>query len=109
MARNCPAIDPFSIAHSSYFCPMAEITFTLDQQKAHDALRHLSITANAGSGKTRVLVSRYCDIVEYLGIRPAEMAAITFTEKAASELRTRIARSLKNGWGMNPTKPTGRS
>lgn len=75
---------------------MAEITFTLDQQKAHDALRHLSITANAGSGKTRVLVSRYCDIVEYMGIKPADMAAITFTEKAASELRTRIAEELEN-------------
>lgn len=78
---------------------MAEITFTLDQQKAHDALRHLSITANAGSGKTRVLVSRYCDIVEYDGIRPAEMAAITFTEKAASELRTRIAEELEKRLG----------
>lgn len=75
---------------------MADITFTLDQLKAHDATRHLSITANAGSGKTRVLVSRYCDIVEYMGIRPAEMAAITFTEKAASELRTRIAEELEH-------------
>lgn len=78
---------------------MAEITFTLDQQKAHDATRHLSITANAGSGKTRVLVSRYCDIVELMGIRPAEIAAITFTEKAASELRTRIAEELEHRLG----------
>ena len=44
--------------------------FTLDQKKAHDPRRHVSITANAGSGKTRVLVSRYCDLVELYGVRP---------------------------------------
>ena len=85
---------------------MADITFTLDQLKAHDATRHLSITANAGSGKTRVLVSRYCDIVEYMGIRPAEMAAITFTEKAASELRTRIAEELEHRPACSPIVTT---
>ncbi len=74
-------------------------TFTLDQRKAHDAGRHLSITANAGSGKTRVLVSRYCDIVQWYGVLPSSIAAVTFTEKAASELRTRIAAELEERLG----------
>lgn len=73
--------------------------FTLDQQKAHDPRRHISITANAGSGKTRVLVGRYCDLVEGAvpGVRalPDEIAAITFTEKAASELREKIAAEIE--------------
>lgn len=69
--------------------------FTLDQKKAHDPWRHIAITANAGSGKTRVLVSRYCDIVELFGAWPDDIAAITFTEKAASELRGRIAAELE--------------
>ncbi len=69
--------------------------FTLDQKKAHDPWRHISITANAGSGKTRVLVSRYCDIVELFNAMPDDIAAITFTEKAASELRGRIAEELE--------------
>lgn len=69
--------------------------FTLDQKKAHDPLRHISITANAGSGKTRVLVSRYCDLVELFGATPEKIAAITFTEKAASELRGKIAEELE--------------
>ncbi len=69
--------------------------FTLDQKKAHDPWRHISITANAGSGKTRVLVSRYCDIVELFDAMPDDIAAITFTEKAASELRARIAGELE--------------
>lgn len=72
--------------------------FTLDQKKAHDTSRHISITANAGSGKTRVLVGRYCDLVEGLTahgpVMPDRIAAITFTEKAASELRDRIAAEL---------------
>lgn len=66
-------------------------SFTLDQKKAHDPRRHISITANAGSGKTRVLVGRYCDLVERFGAMPEKIAAITFTEKAASELREKIA------------------
>lgn len=73
--------------------------FTLDQKKAHDTSRHISITANAGSGKTRVLVGRYCDLVEgaippHVQMMPDQIAAITFTEKAASELRDRIATEL---------------
>lgn len=72
--------------------------FTHNQKKAHDVSRHVSITANAGSGKTRVLVGRYCDLVEGVlpcgAIQPDQIAAITFTEKAASELRDRIAAEL---------------
>ncbi|MEP7220796.1 MAG: UvrD-helicase domain-containing protein, partial [Bacteroidota bacterium] len=75
--------------------------FTLDQKKAHDPNRHISITANAGSGKTRVLVSRYCDIVEHFGAMPGDIAAITFTEKAASELRGKIAEEFERRLGSD--------
>lgn len=75
--------------------------FTLDQKKAHDPHRHIAITANAGSGKTRVLVSRYCDIVELFGAWPDDIAAITFTEKAAAELRGRIAEELERRLGSD--------
>ncbi len=71
-------------------------SFTLNQMKAHDPFRHISITANAGSGKTRVLVSRYCDLVEYEFAKPPDIAAITFTEKAAAELRSRIAKEFED-------------
>ena len=74
-------------------------TFTLNQKKAHDAERHISITANAGSGKTSVIVSRYCDLVEYRRYEPRDIAAITFTEKAAAELRSRIAREIDSRLG----------
>lgn len=66
-------------------------TFTESQKKALDYQRHLSVTANAGSGKTKVLVQRYVDIVLKTDVNVSDIVAITFTEKAASELKKKIA------------------
>jgi ATP-dependent helicase/nuclease subunit A len=64
---------------------------TTHQQKALNFKQHISLTANAGSGKTFVLSRRYVEIAlsEYGSIR--KIAAITFTDKAASELYKKIA------------------
>ncbi|HZK76223.1 MAG TPA: UvrD-helicase domain-containing protein, partial [Candidatus Kapabacteria bacterium] len=65
--------------------------FTPSQKKALSTERHLAITANAGSGKTRVLVERYINLFERFGeLSTRNVAAITFTENAASELRGRV-------------------
>ena len=50
--------------------------------------------AGAGTGKTRVLVERYCAAIETDGVGPEAILAFTFTERAAAELRTRIRREL---------------
>jgi ATP-dependent exoDNAse (exonuclease V) beta subunit len=50
----------------------------------------LIVTANAGSGKTRVLAERFVRSCIEDGIDPAAILAITFTEKAAGELRERV-------------------
>ncbi len=50
----------------------------------------LIVTANAGSGKTRVLTERFVRSCIDDGIDPAAILAITFTEKAAGELRERV-------------------
>ena len=50
--------------------------------------------AGAGTGKTRVLVERYCDAVTEDGSAPDAILAFTFTERAAGELRQRIRRQL---------------
>jgi ATP-dependent helicase/nuclease subunit A len=50
----------------------------------------LIVTANAGSGKTRVLAERFVRSCIEDGIEPAAILAITFTEKAAGELRERV-------------------
>ena len=69
---------------------------TLNQKKALDIERHIALTAGAGSGKTAVLVNRYIEILIKKNLRVGQVVAITFTEKAAAELRQRILREIEN-------------
>jgi len=51
---------------------------------------YVRVTAGAGSGKTKALANRYAYIVEELGISPGNILCITFTNKAAQEMKRRI-------------------
>ncbi len=55
------------------------------------------VVAGAGSGKTRVLAYRYAFLVNELGISPGNILCLTFTNKAAQEMKRRISGMVDRG------------
>src|SRR5207247_2410522 len=57
---------------------------------------HVSVTAGPGAGKTTVLVERYLHILRTQDVSVDQIVAITFTNRAANEMRERLRRELDN-------------
>ena len=61
----------------------------------------IAVVAGPGTGKTRTLVSRIVHLIRQERIHPSEITAVTFTNKAAGEMRTRLEKELGNKRAVN--------
>ncbi len=88
---------PFAKARSKPRLSMSSITSNLNpsQRQAVETLEGpLLVLAGAGSGKTRILTHRIVNLIETGAAFPGEVFAVTFTNKAAAEMRHRVEKLL---------------
>lgn len=76
---------------------MADITDVLNEEQRQAVTTtegYVRVVAGAGSGKTRALTHRYVYLVEEIGISTANILCVTFTNKAANEMKKRIRQMI---------------
>lgn len=84
-----------------YLCSMTQDYLESLNQRQREAVEategRIRVVAGAGSGKTKALTCRYAYLVNVLGVDPANILCLTFTNKAAQEMRQRIHKLVNNG------------
>lgn len=84
---------------------MPEPELTLNQQLACDFRRNLYVCAGAGSGKTEVLTRRIIHILEQRQLELSQILVVTFTDKAAGQMRARVYQIIQHQIAQNDEHP----
>ena len=86
------------------------MTLSDDQRRAVERIgQDVCVVAGPGSGKTRVLTERFAWLVEAHGVDPDAILAITFTEKAANEIKSRLIQRFAGRPESRETRETRES
>ena len=85
------------IMQSENFTPNAE------QRPVIESVRNTVVSAGAGAGKTAVLSWRFLRLVMEQNVKPEQILTLTFTKKAANEMRQRIYHRLLKAKGSLPS------
>lgn len=83
---------------------MAELLDNLNERQREAVLEtegYVRVIAGAGSGKTKLLVSRYAYLVQDYGIDSSNILCVTFTNKAAGEMKKRIQGLIGDGYDVS--------
>jgi len=88
------SLDPNSLPSSSTASPLLKGLNTPQLDAVTLPPQHALILAGAGSGKTRVLITRIAWLIQTGQVNPQGVLAVTFTNKAAKELLTRLSAML---------------
>ena len=84
-----PVVDAGTVAHA----PSESLPYGLNKRQWQAASAKdpvVAVLAGPGTGKTKTLVSRIACLVERMGVSPKDITAVTFTNKAALEMRERL-------------------
>ncbi len=85
---------------SSGLRPLDSLNET-QRQAVTSGSAHTAVIAGPGTGKTKTLVSRIVYLINERGVKPSEITAVTFTNKAALEMKERIGLALGNKRSAN--------